>query len=70
MGGMSMSGAKEKDIRKKVDETLQTLPVDATWEDVMDRIYVRQKIENGLSDVAEGKTLSVDEVRKRFGLSE
>jgi hypothetical protein len=70
MGGMSMSGAKEKDIRKKVDETLQTLPVDATWEDVMDRIYVRQKIENGLSDVAEGKTLSVAEVRKRFGLSE
>jgi hypothetical protein len=70
MGGLSMSGAKEKDIRKKVDETLQTLPVDATWEDVMDRIYVRQKIENGLSDVAEGKTLSVAEVRKRFGLSE
>jgi hypothetical protein len=70
MGGISMSGAKEKDIRKKVDETLQTLPVDATWKDVMDRIYVRQKIENGLSDVAEGKTLSVAEVRKRFGLSE
>ena len=70
MGGISMSGAKEKDIRKKVDEALQTLPVDATWEDVMDRIYVRQKIENGLSDVAEGKTLSVAEVRKRFGLSE
>ncbi len=65
-----MSGAKEKDIRKKVNETLQTLPVDATWDDVMDRIYVRQKIENGLSDVAEGKTLSVAEVRKRFGLSE
>ena len=65
-----MSGAKEKDIRKKVDETLQTLPVDATWEDVMDRIYVRQKIETGLSDVAEGKTLSVAEVRKRFGLRE
>ncbi|MCE2752037.1 MAG: hypothetical protein LW720_09125 [Pirellula sp.] len=65
-----MSGAKEKDIRKKIDETLETLPVDATWEDVMDRIYVRQKIENGLSDVAEGKTLSVAEVRKRFGLSE
>jgi hypothetical protein len=70
MGSMSMSGAKEKDIRKKIDETLETLPVDATWEDVMDRIYVRQKIENGLSDVAEGKTLSVAEVRKRFGLSE
>jgi len=65
-----MSGVKDTDIRRKVDETLQTLPVDATWADVMDRIYVRQKIENGLSDVAEGKTLSVAEVRKRFGLSE
>ena len=65
-----MSGVKETDIRRKVDETLQTLPVDATWADVMERIYVRQKIENGLSDVAEGKTLSVAEVRKRFGLSE
>ena len=65
-----MSGVKETDIRRKVDETLQTLPVDATWADVMDRIYVRQKIENGLSDVAEGQTLSVAEVRKRFGLSE
>ena len=65
-----MSGVKETDVRRKVDETLQTLPVDATWADVMDRIYVRQKIENGLSDVAEGKTLSVAEVRKRFGLSE
>jgi hypothetical protein len=65
-----MSGVKETDIRRKVDETLQTLPVDATWADVMDRIYVRQKIENGLSDVADGQTLSVAEVRKRFGLSE
>ena len=65
-----MSGVKETDIRRKVDETLQTLPVDATWADVMDRIYVRQKIENGLSDVAKGQTLSVAEVRKRFGLGE
>ena len=65
-----MSGVKETGIRRKVDETLQTLPVDATWADVMERIYVRQKIESGLSDVAEGKTLSVAEVRKRFGLSE
>lgn len=58
------------DIKSKVNETLRTLPDDASWEDVMYRIYVRQKIENGMKDVAQGDTLSVAEVRKRFGLTE
>jgi hypothetical protein len=65
-----MSSVKDTDIKSKVNETLRTLPDDATWEDVMYRIYVRQKIENGLKDVEEGATVSVAEVRKRFGLSE
>jgi hypothetical protein len=65
-----MSSVKDTDIKSKVNETLRTLPDDATWEDVMHRIYVRQKIENGIKDVAEGDTVSVAEVRKRFGLSE
>jgi hypothetical protein len=58
------------DIKTKVSETIQTLPDNASWDDVMYRIYVRQKIENGLKDVATGNTLSVEEVRKRFGLPE
>lgn len=58
------------DIKSKVNETLRTLPDDASWEDVMYRIYVRQKIESGMKDVAQGDTLSVAEVRKRFGLTE
>jgi hypothetical protein len=36
--------------------------------DDMYRSYVRQKIENGLKDVADGKSLSVEEVRELFGL--
>ncbi|MFN6128964.1 MAG: hypothetical protein ACK6A7_04495 [Planctomycetota bacterium] len=65
-----MSRLKDMDIKSKVNETLRTLPDDASWEDVMYRIYVRQKIENGMKDVAQGDTLSVAEVRKRFGLTE
>ncbi len=42
---------------------------DATWEDLMYQIYVRQAIESGLADVAAGRTLDVKEVRARFGLS-
>ena len=65
-----MSSLKDTDIKSKVSETLRTLPDDASWEDVMYRIYVRQKIESGMKDVAQGDTLSVAEVRKRFGLTE
>ena len=65
-----MSSLPKSDIRDKVNETLETLPKDASWDDVMYRIYVRQKIENGLNDVDSGQTISVSEVRKRFGLPE
>ena len=65
-----MSSVENTDIKARVNETLQTLPDNATWDDVMYRIYVRQKIESGLKDITEGNTLAVEEVRKRFGLSE
>ena len=41
-----------------------------TWDDVMERIYVRQAIEAGRRDVAEGRVVDVSEVRRRFGLSQ
>jgi hypothetical protein len=65
-----MSEVKDLDIKSKVSETLRFLPDDASWEDVMYRIYVRQKIESGLKDVAEGHTVSIAEVRKVFGLGQ
>ena len=49
-----MSSSPAASIRDKVTETIKTLPDDASWDDVMYRIYVRQKIENGLKDVTEG----------------
>ena len=65
-----MSNLKDTDIKSKVNETLRTLPDDASWEDVMYPIYVRQKVESGMKDVAQGDIVSVAEVRKRFGLTE
>ena len=65
-----MSTAPKPDIKSKVRETIETLPDDATWDDVMYRLYVRQKIETGLKDVELGRTLPVSEVRKRFELPE
>ena len=41
---------------------------DATWEDLQYEIYVRQAVEAGLKDSREGRTVSLEEARSRFGL--
>jgi predicted transcriptional regulator len=54
----------KKEARRLVDE----LPENATWDDLIYRIYVRQAIETGLADSEAGRVVTVDEVRARFGL--
>ncbi len=52
------------DARRLIDQ----LPDDATWDDLMYEIYVRQAIEAGLQDSREGRTIPVEEVRHQLGL--
>ncbi len=56
-------------IKKEAQNLLKDLPEDATWDDLMYKIYVRQAIEAGLADSKAGITMDVKEVRSRFGLS-
>lgn len=58
---MSRVGIKDE-ARKLVDE----LPDDATWEELEYKIYVRRKIEGGLSSLEKGESLSTEEVREQF----
>ena len=57
-------------IKQKAYRILDKLPDEATWDDLMYQIYVRQTIEAGIKDSDDGRTVDVKEVRKRFGLSE
>ena len=45
------------------------MPDNATWDDLMHEIYVRETIEQGLSDSKAGRTKDVREVRSKYGLS-
>ncbi|WP_446008023.1 hypothetical protein [Candidatus Electrothrix sp.] len=56
-------------IKQEAGRILNSLPDDATWDDLMEQIYVRQAIEAGIQDSDAGRTIDVKEVRKRFGLS-
>lgn len=64
-----MSGTETHDIKSAARQLVEELPSDATWDDVMHRIYVRQAIETGRHDAAEGRLVDVDEVRRGFGIS-
>jgi hypothetical protein len=55
-------------VKKEAKRLIDELPDDATWDDLMYRIYVRQSIEAGIRDADAGRVVSVDEVRARFGL--
>jgi predicted transcriptional regulator len=59
-----MSKAIKEEAHKLVDQ----LPANATWDDLMHEIYVREAIERGLADSDAGLTRDVAEVRAKYGL--
>ena len=55
-------------IKEEAAKLVQELPEKATWDDLMYEIYVRQKVEEGIKAADEGRVVSHEEVKKRFGL--
>ena len=56
-----MATAKDE-IRKMLD----ALPDDSSWEDIQYSIYVRERIERGLREADEGKTIAQEEIERRM----
>lgn len=57
-------------IKEEAHRIVGQLPENATWEDLVYRIYVRQSIEAGIKDAEAGRVETVAEVRRSFGLPE
>ena len=57
-------------VKQQAHQLVEKLPDNATWDDLMYEIYVRQAIEAGIRDSDAGKTQDVKEVRVRLGLAE
>lgn len=55
-----------KTAKEEVREILDQVPDNATLEEIQYRIYVCQKIERGLEDVKNGKTISQKEMEARM----
>jgi len=61
--------ARPPSLRSRALTLVRTMPKDASWDDLMDRIYVRQKIEAGLADVRAGRVHSHESIRREFRLA-
>lgn len=52
--------------KEQVQEILKELPDDTTLEDIQYHLYVREKVEHGLKDVEEGRTMDQDKAEQRM----
>ena len=55
-------------LKEEARRLIERLPDNATWDDLMHEIYVRQAIEAGLEDSRAGRVSNIEDVRARLGL--
>jgi predicted transcriptional regulator len=65
-----MPDLAKNSVKAAARQTIDLLPDDTTWDDVIYRMYVRQKIEAGLADAEAGNLMSTEEARRQLGLDD
>lgn len=53
-------------VKQQVQQMLEKLSDDVTYDDIQYHLYVRQKIQRGEADIAAGRWLTHEEVEKRM----
>ncbi|SMO94352.1 hypothetical protein [Fodinibius sediminis] len=52
--------------KKRIQQAIDELPEDATIEDALYELYVLSKVSKSLQDVAEGRTITQEEMEKKY----
>ncbi len=52
--------------KNEVRELIRRLPDDVTTADIMEELYFKQQVDKGLQDVAEGRVLTHEDLKKRI----
>ncbi|MEM6797330.1 MAG: hypothetical protein AAF725_25395 [Acidobacteriota bacterium] len=53
-------------IKEQARQLVEQLPDDATFDDLVYQVHVRQKIESGIRAVEEGRVQSHEDVKRRL----
>lgn len=52
--------------KQAAKQIIDHLPEQASWDDIMYELYVKQKIEKGLNAIDQGETVSHEEAKRRL----
>ncbi|MDS4027352.1 MAG: hypothetical protein RKO25_10265 [Candidatus Contendobacter sp.] len=52
--------------KETAKQVIDRLPEQATWDDILYELYVKQKIEAGLVAAAQGKTVAHEDAKRRL----
>lgn len=55
-----------RDLKQEAHRLVDQLPPDASWDDLMYEVYVRQAVEAGLADADAGRSVSHEEAVARL----
>lgn len=53
-------------VKETARQVIDRLPEQATWNDILYELYVKQKIEAGLAAAAEDKTVAHEDAKRRL----
>ena len=57
-------------VKTEAEQLIRDLPEQASWDDLMYEIHVRQKIEQGLRAADASRVVTHEEVRRRFAIGQ
>lgn len=53
-------------VKEEVIQLIEKMPDDCTVEDILYELYLKQKVDNGLQDIKEGRVVKHEEVEQRM----
>jgi predicted transcriptional regulator len=59
-----------RSIKDEARRIIDQLPESASWDELMEQIWIRQSIEAGVADSEANRTTTVEEIRESYGLPE
>lgn len=52
--------------KQEIIDLVLSMPDDANYDDVMEKLYFKQSVENSLSEIEQGKTLTHEQAKDRL----
>lgn len=55
-----------RDLKQEAHRLVDQLPENASWDDLMYEVYIRQAVEAGLADAEAGRVVSQEDAQRRL----